>query len=42
MAIVYQHIRKDNNQVFYVGISKSNRKDNFKIFKWKYVCEKRY
>jgi hypothetical protein len=35
MAIVYQHIRKDNNQVFYVGIGKSEKRAYDKIRRYK-------
>ena len=35
MAIVYQHIRKDNNQIFYVGIGKSEKRAYDKIRRYK-------
>lgn len=44
MSIVYKHIRLDNNQVFYIGIGKSekrayNKNNNRSIF-WKNIVNK--
>jgi hypothetical protein len=36
MAVVYQHTRKDTNQVFYIGIGKSNKRAYHKLRRNKY------
>jgi hypothetical protein len=43
MAVVYKHIRKDTNEVFYIGIGKTEKRAYNKIYRssyWKRIVEK--